>query len=75
MNENEHPFLSIQKHDEINQLWEVIGKGCQVFYDKGGNLLILRKGNEIYFLRPNEIKKSQKCQLKSKMYIFFLSSP
>ena len=67
MSENENPFLSIQRHDEIIQLWEAIGKDCQIFYDKGSSLLILRKNTDIFFLRPNEIKKSQKCQLKSKM--------
>ena len=69
MSENENPFLSVQRHDEIVQLWEAIGKGCQIFYDKGACLLILRKGPEIYFLRPNEIKKSQKLQLKMKTYL------
>lgn len=70
MSENEQPFLSVVNFNEIVDLWHNLGKDCQIFYDKGSTLLILRKSNEIYFLRPNEIKKSQKYQLKSKMYEF-----
>lgn len=72
MSEKENPFLAVHKYDEIINLWQTIGKGCQVFYDKGASILILKKNADIYFLRPNEIRKSQKFQLKTKMYYFFL---
>lgn len=66
MNENQ-PFLCVNEYQEINDLWHGLGVESQIFYDKASPLLILRNKSDIFFLRPNEIKKSQKFQLKTKM--------
>lgn len=62
------PFIFLTHQTESDQLINRIISNSQYFYDKESSLLIIRNKNEIYFIFENDIRKSKKCNIKSKMY-------